>query len=171
MHSTTKYPPNTIFYSSSKELFEKVLENTKKSFKRFKKETKTYIDNEKCLLNNKFIIQKEYKSNSPGVLKFNRVTKQKIYEKINVTVINKNANSYKIKIEKDYKKYNLLKDEIYWVNYKLLKKCPENVWNNLLRGEERDNISNDDIYENNDVISEDELNFIIDNSKEFEKKY
>ena len=47
VNSATKTPPSIIFYSNSKELFEKVLENTNNSFRRFKKETKIYIDNKK----------------------------------------------------------------------------------------------------------------------------
>ena len=115
-------------------------------------------------MNNKFIIQKKYKQNSVGILKYNRVTNQKIYEKVNVTILAKNVNSYKIKIEKDYKKYNLFKGDLYMVDYNLLKKCTDNVWNNLLNiNKEEDLSSSDDIYENNNVISEDELEFIKDN--------
>ena len=169
VHSSTKYTPNAVFYSNSKELFSKVLHNIKNTFKRYTKEANIYIQNEKCLLNNKFIIQKKYKQNSVGILKYNRVTNQKIYEKINVTILAKNVNSYKIKIEKDYKKYNLFKGDLYMVNYNLLKKCTENVWNNLLNiNKEEDLSSSDDIYENNNVISEDELEFIKDNINELD---
>ena len=168
VHSSTKYSPNSIFYSNSKELFENVLNNLKNSFRRFTKDANVYINNEKCLLNNKFIIQKKYKINSPGILKFNRVINQKIYEKIIVTIISKNVNSYKIRIEKDYKIYNIFKKDLYWVNYNLLKKCTENVWNKLLDSVRDENSSNnDDIYENNNVINDDERDFIIENKKEF----
>ena len=55
------------------------------------------------------------------------------------------------------------------VNYNLLKKCTENVWNNLLNiNKEEDLSSSDDIYENNNVISEDELEFIKDNINELD---
>ena len=169
VHSSTKYTPNAVFYSNSKELFSKVLHNIKNNFKRYTKEANIYIQNEKCLLNNKFIIQKKYKQNSVGILKYNRVTNQKIYEKINVSILAKNVNSYKIKIEKDYKKYNLFKGDLYMVDYNLLKKCTENVWNNLLNiNKEEDLSSSDDIYENNNVISEDELEFIKDNINELD---
>ena len=170
VHSSTKYTPNSIFYANSKELFENVLNNVKNSFRRFTRETNVYKNNEKCLLNNKFIIQKKYKSNCEGILKFNRVVKQKIYQKINVIVLSKNVNSYKIRIAKDYKNYNLFKNDLYWVNFNLLLKCNANVWKKLLDSdEEGNNSNNDDIYENNNVIDDEELDFIIDNRKEFEE--
>ena len=168
IHSSTKYSPNSIFYSNSKELFENVLINLKNTFRSITNDTNTYSNSEKCLLNNKFIIQKKFKDNNPGILKFNRVTKQKIYEKIIVTIITKNVNTYKIRIEKDYKSYKLFKNDLYWVNYNLLKKCNENVWNKLLKSGNEENISNNEIYENNNVIDDDELDFIIENKKEFD---
>ena len=82
----------------------------------------------------------------------------------------KNVNSYKIKIEKDYKKYNLFKGDLYMVNYNLLKKWTENVWNNLLNiNKEEELSSSDDIYENNNVISFNELEFIKDNINELDQ--
>lgn len=45
----------------------------------------------------------------------------KIYEKINVVILEKYVNSYKIQREKDYKNYNLFKGDLYIVNFNLLK--------------------------------------------------
>ena len=50
----------------------------------------------------------------------------------------------------------------------MLKKFTENIWNKLLDSVRDENISNnDDIYENNNVINDDERDFIIENKKEF----
>ena len=50
------------------------IEQFKISFRRLMKNAIIYINNEKCFLNNKFAIQKEYKPNSLGILNYNLST-------------------------------------------------------------------------------------------------
>ena len=41
-HSTTKFPPNQIFFSNDENLFKKVLENMKNSFKNINSENNNF---------------------------------------------------------------------------------------------------------------------------------
>ena len=54
-------------------------------------------------------------------------------------VINKLIeDNYKIKISKDFKIYNLKKNDVYMVAYILLKKCTNEVWKQLLNKNRED---------------------------------
>ena len=68
IHSTTKYSPNEIFYSKDEDLFRKVLDNIKNSFKIRVNVYKNFEENEKFLLNKKFKIKKKFKNNKEGIL-------------------------------------------------------------------------------------------------------
>ena len=68
LHSSTKYKPNEIFFPNSEELYNNALNNIKNSFKYLGGGFKNFKVNEKCLLNGKFKIKKEYKSKDVGVI-------------------------------------------------------------------------------------------------------
>ena len=63
--------------------------------------------------------------------------------------------NYKIKIAKDYKDLNLSKNDLYMVDYKLLTKCSENLWNSLLNKNNKDtkNEIMDNIFDNEISLS------------------
>ena len=164
IHSTTKFTPNHIFYSKNEELFHEVLANIKKSFKYIGKEFSNFKKNEKCLLNKKFRIKKKGNSEKPGVLLYDKIKNKKYYGKINVKVLEKIGDNYKIKIEKKYIELNLNKNDLYTVNYKLLEKCSLFVWNSLMKKDtDKDEIINEDYS-----IDEKELEYIIQNKQELE---
>ena len=45
VHNTTKFPSDQIFFSNDENLFKKVLENMKNSFKNIKKNNINFINN------------------------------------------------------------------------------------------------------------------------------
>ena len=77
IHSSTKYTPNEIFYSKDEELFKKVLENIKSSFKKTFGE-QNFKDNEKCLLNKKYKIKKFGDDKEPGILIYDKIKKKNL---------------------------------------------------------------------------------------------
>ena len=164
IHSTTKYTPNHIFYSNNEELFKEVLANIKKSFKYIGKEFSNFKINEKCLLNKKFKIKKKGNSENPGVLLYDKIKNKKYYGKINVSVLEKIGENYKIKVEKNYSEINLNKNDLYTVNYKLLEKCSLFVWNCIMKKDtNKDEIINEDFS-----MDEKELEYILKNKQELE---
>ena len=66
-------------------------------------------------------------------------------------------------IVKDYPNFNLKKNDIYYVNYKLLFKCNNEVWEKNLN---KENNSFDNIIENNEYINDNEEIFIKENKDE-----
>ena len=162
-HSATKYKPNEIFYSNSLELFNEVLDNIKKSFKYIGAEYQNFNIKEKCLLNGKFKIQKQFTDKSTGIILYDRIKHKKIYTKINVIITEIKIPNYKISIAKDYLDFDLKKNAEYYVNYKLLNKCSEEVWEKNLKNEKR---SEEDIIDNNDYLSDNEEEFINNNLEE-----
>ena len=76
--------------------------------------------------------------------------------------MNNYGTNYKIKIEKDYKDLNLSKNDLYMVDFKLLKKCSENLWNSLLNKNNKDTKVEmmDNIFDNEISLSEEEIDFI-----------
>ena len=78
-HSATKYKPNEIFYSNPLELYNEVLDNIKKSFKYIGAEHQNFIIKEKCLLNGKFKIQKQFTDKSTGIILYDRIKHKKKY--------------------------------------------------------------------------------------------
>ena len=168
IHSSTKYTPNEIFYSKDEELIKKVLENIKSSFKKTFGE-QNFKDNENCLLNTKYKINKIGDDKEPGILIYDKIKKKNLYGKINVTILNKSGTNYKIKIQKDYKDLNLYKNDLYIVEYKLLSKCSEKVWNSLLKKDnEKNDLSIDDVLNADYSISEEEANYINTNKNELD---
>ena len=163
IHSATRYKPNEIFYSNSDELFNEVLSNIKNSFKNITGEFKNFEDKEKCLLNGKFKIHKKYNGKEPGILLFDKPKNKKVYTKINVIIQESNITTYKIMIVKDYLNFNLKKNDIYYVNYKLLFKCNNEAWQKNLSD---DNLSYDNIIDNNNYIADSEENYIKQNKEE-----
>ena len=76
--------------------------------------------------------------------------------------MNNYGTNYKIKIEKDYKDLNLSKNDLYMVDFKLLTKCSENLWNSLLNKNNKDTKVEmmDNIFDNEISLSEEEIDFI-----------
>ena len=105
-HSSIKYRPNEIFYSNSEELFKKVLNNIKNSFKYINSDYSNFKLNEKYLLNGKFKIQKTYKGKEEGVIVFDKLKNKKVYTKINVVIKNVKNASYIISIAKKIFNYS-----------------------------------------------------------------
>ena len=115
-------------------------------------------------MNKKFKIKKKGNSENPGVLLYDKIKNKKYYGKINVRVLEKIGENYKIKIEKNYSEINLNKNDLYTVNYKLLEKCSLFVWNSLMKKDtDKDEIINEDYS-----IDEKELEYIIQNKQELE---
>lgn len=64
--------------------------------------------------------------------------------------------------------YELLKDEEYYVNYKLIKKCNVESWDKILNENlDSENFDYDDFISNNDIFGDNEENFNNNNKKEF----
>ena len=84
-------------------------------------------------------------------------------------IISNEGSNYLIKIAKDYPMYEINKDELYYVSYKLIRKCSEETWKNLLDDNNKIfSLNTDDILENNEYIDEDEEKFIQKNKIEFD---
>ena len=164
IHSTTKFSPNQIFYSDDEELFQKVLTNIKNSFKYIGKDFMNFNVNEKCLLIKKIKIQKKGDKKKAGVLIYDKIKNKNIYGKINITIVEKVGDKYKIKIENDYPEINLKKNDLYMAEYKLIRKCSLIVWNNLLKSNKD---ANEIIFEE-DSLSDEEKDYIIKNKYELE---
>ena len=144
------------------------MKNIKSSFKKTFGE-QNFKDNEKCLLNKKYKIKKIGDDKEPGILIYDKIKKKNLYGKINVTILNKSGTNYKIKIQKDYKDLNLYKNDLYIVEYKLLSKCSEKVWNSLLKKDnEKNDLSIDDVLNADYSISEEEANYINTNKNELD---
>ena len=62
---------------------------------------------------------------------FDKLKNKKVYTKINVIIQESNITTYKIMIVKDYLNFNLKKNDIYYVNYKLLFKCNNEAWQKI----------------------------------------
>ena len=76
--------------------------------------------------------------------------------------------NYKIRIEADYEDLNLNKNDEYIVEYNLLYKCSDKLWNDLLK---KNNIHNrdsmlEDILNSNNSFNEEELEFISKHDEE-----
>lgn len=125
--------------------------------------------NEKCLLNIKFNIKRKYNKKKEGILVYDRLKLKKNYTKINAIIINKLQNNYKIQIVKDYKIHNIFKNEVYLCSYKLLKKCSEEIWEKFFKLKSFDNYDFEDIIDDNNILNENEENFILDNQIELIK--
>jgi hypothetical protein len=162
IHSSTKYSPNSIFYSTNENLFKQVLTNIKKSFRERGNAVQNFEENEKCLLNKKFKIKKKGNSKKVGVLVFDKIKKKNMYGKINVTILNKSGSNYKIKIAKDYEDFNLFENDIYLAEYNLLSKCTEEVWIKLLKRDLKSDkpLNIEDILSENISVSDEEKEFI-----------
>ena len=109
IHSATKYKPNEIFYSNSFELFKDALDNIKKSFKYIRAEHQNFNIKEKCLLNGKFKIQKQFTGKSTGIILYDKIKYKKVYNKINVIIKEIKRPNYRISIAKDYLDFDLKK--------------------------------------------------------------
>ena len=70
-------------------------------------------------------------------------------------------------IEKDYLIYELNKNDRYYVDYKLLKKCDKDAWIKLLEENEINRIDFNVLIDINNVLIDNEEKFIIDNNQEF----
>ena len=82
---------------------------------------------------------------------------------------------YRIRIEADYEDLNLNQNDEYMVEYNLLYKCSDKLWNDLLK---KININNrdsmlEDILNSNNSFNEEELEFISKHDEElkYNKKY
>ena len=62
-----------------------------------------------------------------------KIKNKNLYGKINVTILSKSGNNYKIKIVKDYDDLDLFEEDLYIVEYRLLSKCTEKLWLSLLK--------------------------------------
>ena len=131
-HTSTKFTPNEQFFTKDHKIFEEAKNNIKNSFKYIGKLFKTFKLKDLVLVNPRFIIKKKCINNKPGFLLFKRIKHRNIYNKINAMIINNEGSNYLIKIAKDYPMYEINKDELYYVSYKLIRKCSEETWKNLL---------------------------------------
>ena len=105
------------------------------------------------MLNGKIKIQKKYDGKTPGIIIFGKIKHKKLYTKINVIVKENKSTNYKISISKNYEDFNLKENDVYYVNYKLLNKCSNELWNKKLN---KHKSSLDEIIDNNNYINEDE---------------
>ena len=63
----------------------------------------------------------------------------------------------------------MYKNDLYIVEYKLLSKCSEKVWNSLLKKDnEKNDLSIDDVLNADYSISEEEANYINTNKNELD---
>jgi len=124
-HSSTGYYPITLKDTRDLELINEVKLNITKKYMNFHKndEDKYKIGDKYLLIENGFVSKKSNLINKPKI--------KKLTFSIPVTVVSSNKGGLiKIKIEKENKFYNY--GEIYKVNYKLLKKCNDVIWNQFI---------------------------------------
>ena len=103
------------------------------------------------------------------MLVYDKLKYKRTYTKINVIILNKLHNNYKIKIAKDYKKYNISKNDIYLCSFKLLKKCSEEAWENYLVSKSFNHYDFDDVVDDNIIVSDYEENYILEHQLELNK--
>lgn len=168
IHSSTKFTPNEIFYSKNEDLFKTVLSNIKASFNKRENEIINFKDNEKCLMNKKFKIKKKGNNEKFGIIIKDKIKNKNLYGKINVTILSKSGNNYKIKIAKDYDDLDLFEEDLYIVEYRLLSKCTEKLWLSLLKKDNNNqkDIILDDILNSEYSLEDEEIDFIKKNKEE-----
>ena len=104
IHSTINFKPIEVYFSTSEILYKQVYYNTLNSFKHLNSDSTIFSLNEKVLLFNNFIIDKNKTSNKKKYLSYNKVKKNKSFYKIGASVTNNMENGlYEILIEKTYK--------------------------------------------------------------------
>ena len=168
IHSSTKFTPNEIFYSKNEDLFKTVLSNIKASFNKRENEIIIFKDNEKCLINKKFKIKKKGNNEKFGIIIKDKIKNKNLYGKINITILSKSGNNYKIKIAKDYDDLDLFEEDLYIVDYRLLSKCTEKLWLSLLKKDNNNqkDIILDDILNSEYSLEDEEIDFIKKNKEE-----
>ena len=90
---------------------------------------------------------------------------------------NFNNGTYLIEIVKDNKEYNLNKNDICIANFKMLRKCSEELWDkiansdldniNIINNDDNDEKINSDSEVNDDSINEERSSSIEDLNKKF----
>ena len=125
IHSSTGYKPIDIKDITDTEIINNVKLNINNKYKQFHDDDSSkYNIGDKYLLIDNGII-----SNNSNII--NKPKIKHCFYSIPVSIISANEGGLlKIKIEKDNKYYKF--GEIYKVNYKLLKKCTDEVWNKLI---------------------------------------
>ena len=104
IHSTINFKPIEVYFSTSEILYKQVYYNTLNSFKHLNSDSTIFSLNEKVLLFNNFIIDKNKTSNKKKYLSYNKVKKNKSFYKICASATNNMENGiYEILIEKTYK--------------------------------------------------------------------
>ena len=92
---------------------------------------------------NNFIISKQKFSDGIYYLIKNKVKNKKTFIKICVIIVQIcNGGNYVVKIKGNYEAFNLKNNEKYYVSYKMLIKCEENIWNDYNKFINNDNITN-----------------------------
>ena len=120
-HSSTGFPPNYLFNCTDEKIFKKVINNTKKNFRK----KNIHLDNienrcallcENILLNNNKITKAAFGGKGRYLLPIRIISSS-------------SSDEYKIKFEYNFK--NIKKDFIYYVDYNLLKLCDDKTWKEL----------------------------------------
>ena len=156
IHHTTKHSPNEIFYTRNELLLKEIHDNILESYKKNSKMETLFKKNEKCLLINNILKTNQKTKNGFLILMKNKIKKRISFFKICVTIFEYiNSGNYLIKINGNYNIYELYDGEIYKVDFNMLRKCEENIWNNLYKYINYDiKKSNELFYEDtNDIIS------------------
>ena len=123
IHSTTKYKPNFLFNIKDDKVIKHVIDNIKKSQKKFKDNNGIKI-NQKCLLSEFF----ELKGNT---IKYKKFAKKGKYSVPCTVTGNNGANEYKIILPLDFK--NLKKNVEYYIDYHLIIESFTSISNKILK--------------------------------------
>jgi len=132
VHSVTKHTPFEIFYTHNNDLMLEVYHNTVNYFSKRNKDSITYDINERCLLINNIIKSKKIKSKGYFEISINKIKKDKIFIKM-CAIIKKvvGGGKYLLEIANNYKEYNLKKNDLCLVDFKMIRKCEKKLWENI----------------------------------------
>ena len=83
-------------------------------------------------------------------------------------VISKCGRNNRKEISTNYPDYKFKKGYTYIVDYKLFNKCCSQAWIQLLNeSKNNDDKPSDESFESNESISEEEINYILENKRQF----
>ena len=132
VHRVTKFTPNEIFFNSNEEFFKTVKSNIINNYKKDNKNEILFKEKEKILLINNFIKTNHKTNNGYVILTINKVKKKKSFINICAEIIKYiDGGNYLIKIIGNYEYYNLKNNEIYCVSSLMIRKCQEELWNDI----------------------------------------
>lgn len=169
IHTVTKYTLIEIFFSTDKELYEKVYKNTLDYYIKSQKNSITYMPGENCFIINNICVSKKKLNSMYPIIEKNKVRKNKSFIKIIGEIIkNLGGGYYLIKILQNYDYYELKENEVYAVPFSFIRKCEYNLIKQIFAYNNSNKKTIIEEENNNDKISTDENQSDIENAENFD---